>query len=96
MSFSSAHTPPSAEVIKSAAQKEATSGFLRIDESGLTSGMKMHCIRPAKCALDEWLKVRAEFDAELKPFVSKIDALDALDEDIKNLEEDAHRRARED
>jgi hypothetical protein len=61
------------------------SGFDRIiaDEWGLSSGMRLHVLQPARQFLSEWRKARSGFDRQIQPHMADIKAVEALQEQLE-------------
>jgi hypothetical protein len=72
--------------------KEAAFGRIIIDEQGLTTGMRLHLLEPARALISEWKQTRRRFDVALEPKMRSIKALQESEGEI----EEARRRAERD
>jgi hypothetical protein len=67
------------------AKEEVAFGRTDIDERGLTAGMRLHVLEPARIVLAEWRSARAPFDQLLAPQRDKIETIDRLNTEILEL-----------
>ncbi len=67
------------------AKEEAAFGKIDVDDKGLTAGMRLHVLQPARSVLADWRTARAPFDQILAPHISKIESIDKSAEEIDEL-----------
>ena len=67
------------------AKEEASFGKIDVDDKGLTAGMRLHVLQPARSVLADWRTARAPFDQILAPHISKIESIDKSAEEISEL-----------
>ena len=73
-------------VLAEHAAEEASFGRVGVDERGLTAGMRLHLVQPARAHLAAWREARAGFDTALEPARPAIEAVRRLEGELAGLE----------
>ncbi len=68
--------------LQEAVATEVAFGKVAVDEAGLTTGMKMHLLQPARSFMHQWWQARGPFDQAIQPVMKDIDAVAALEQEI--------------
>lgn len=64
---------------------EVAFGKVVVDETGLTAGMQMHLLQPARGFMQQWRQARNPFDLAIQPVMKDIDAVAALEHEIVSI-----------
>jgi hypothetical protein len=68
--------------LQEAVATEVAFGKIAIDEAGLTGGMQVHLLQPARNFLHQWSQARNPFDVAIQPVMKDIDAVAQLEQEI--------------
>ncbi len=68
--------------LQEAVAAEVAFGKVSVDETGLTAGMQMHLLQPARGFMHQWWQARGQFDLAIEPVMKDIDAVAALEQDV--------------
>ena len=63
--------------------EETSFNRVAIDASGLTAGMQLHLVQPARSLLADWRNARSELDRVIQPVKRDIDAVQALEFEVE-------------
>ena len=74
-----------ADELRALAQEEASFGRIAIDAEGLSAGMRLHVLQPARGLVAAWRAARGPFDIALEPYRADIDAVRSLDGQLGQL-----------
>jgi len=66
------------ETIRKQAEEETTFGHVNIDESGITSGMRLVVTEPALEVSASWRHLKNRFDTAMQPYMADITAIEDL------------------
>jgi hypothetical protein len=73
------------------ASAEAAFGRISINEDGLTAGMRLHVLEPARGTLAQWRQTRRRFDVAIEPRMRAIRAVQDVENEITAARERAER-----
>ncbi len=73
------------------ASAEAAFGRISINDDGLTAGMRLHVLEPARAALAQWRQTRRRFDVAIEPKMRAIRAVRDVEDEIVTARERAER-----
>ena len=71
--------------LRALAQEEASFGRIAIDAQGLSAGMRLHVLQPARSLVAGWREARGPFDVALEPYMADIGAVRGLDGQLAQL-----------
>ena len=77
------------------ASEEAAFGRISIDDDGLTAGMRLHVMEPARSMLAQWRQTRRRFDVAIEPKMRAIRAVQDVETEIAAARERADRDERD-
>ncbi len=86
-------TPPEALLEK--ASQEAAFGRVSVSDNGLTPGMRLHVIEPARALLAQWRQTRRRFDVAIEPKMRSIRAAQEAEKEIVTARDRATRDERD-
>ena len=73
------------------AGQEAAFGRISVSDDGLTAGMRLHVIEPARATLAEWRQTRRRFDVAIEPKMRAIRAAQEAEKEIISARDRAAR-----
>ena len=73
------------------ASAEAAFGRISINDDGLTAGMRLHVLEPARATLAQWRQTRRRFDVAIEPRMRAIRAVQDVENEIAAARERAER-----
>lgn len=74
------------EDVRRRAEEEVTFGHVNVDESGVTSGMRLVVTEPASRVSAQWRHLKNRFETALHPFMADITAVESLRKEIADVE----------
>jgi hypothetical protein len=77
------------EALMELASQEAAFGRIGVDDDGLTPGMRLHVIEPARAMLAQWRQTRRRFDVAIEPKMRSIRAVQEGEKEIAAARERA-------
>jgi hypothetical protein len=72
--------------IREWAHEEASFGRVVVDYRGLTAGMTLNILQPARALFSEWRQVRSNFNTLIEPLMGRIEAVTVMEREIVDLE----------
>lgn len=79
------------EALMEKASHEAAFGRINVDDNGLTPGMRLHVIEPARALLAAWRQTRRRFDVAIEPKMRAIRASLEVENEITSARDRAAR-----
>ena len=77
------------------AGEEASFGRISVDDDGLTAGMRLHVIEPARQVIAQWRQARRRFDVAIEPRMRDVRAVQEVEAEITAARERAGRDERD-
>ena len=87
------HVSP--EDLREKASQEAAFGRISVADDGVTPGMRLHVVEPARPVLAQWRQARRQFDVAVEPKMRAIRALQEVEHEIASARARAARDERD-